>query len=715
MKRYLKAAICAAALALCAMPNAAWAADYYWNGGNEAELTTTKTLDSANNWCTDAKLTTAAEAAPGSGDTAHFTANSTAKVAGGTTFEAAIDVAAGISVTLKTESKNSTGTLSGTLTVAEGATVKLLAYNNTATTLTFTGKLLGTGTVNCAKQGSGSDTVNVSGADLSEFQGTLNADVAITLGAIAMNDGAITLSSSTSITLGGDITGSGFLRLNGATIKNTTGSTTRNISVPLEIVDDTVNTFDCGTGSTQTCRIQISAAMTGGGTLYCKARTAYSCVQFNYVPSDFTGKVYAWHNTAYSPIRFLSGATGVSNKTWDLSNSSWYLGTEQLGEGSDSNAISDSSSNGLFNGYTTGTYKFGALCAKWNNVTKNYLEIGSKDEDCTITGDSWNSSSTVTWVAPSATLTFGVSTSSCGTLTLNGDGKVLVKTKSPSYINVGSSVNGYFIFSSDNSDIATDIFKSFNSLSSALSLYADEAVNISVTEVKSDSYILSGKSFYKAGSGKITLSGAFTKLSTIRVLDGTLEFRSSTSGISYTHDSGTAGVTSTDDTEETYKYVYTFTPETPTTIAAADSNGIVSSGSITVPAYWIEAVAKLDAAASGLASTLVTDRSTGNGYSYLACYALGLDPADATSIPKVTITTDSSGNFVIGLDGVTLASNVSVTLSVKSTTDISDANSFVDYTEASESGSGVGTTFTITPSSVSNVEFFKIAIDISGV
>lgn len=135
-------------------------------------------------------------------------------------------------------------------------------------------------------------------------------------------------------------------------------------------------------------------------------------------------------------------------------------------------------------------------------------------------------------------------------------------------------------------------------------------------------------------------------------------------------------------------------------------NGTTADG-IFVPASWLETYSLTEATSEQLCA----DRTgAGNGYSYLACYALGLDPNDANSTPKVAITQDG-GNFVVSLAGVNVADNVSVALSVVSTTDLN--TDFASYTPSSTSGTGSSATFTISPSTVSNVEFFKIKIAIS--
>lgn len=140
---------------------------------------------------------------------------------------------------------------------------------------------------------------------------------------------------------------------------------------------------------------------------------------------------------------------------------------------------------------------------------------------------------------------------------------------------------------------------------------------------------------------------------------------------------------------------------TGTEIAIPDS-----TETIVIVSTWLSAYSLT----SKTAEELVEDRTDGNGYPYYACYALGLDPTDSTSVPSVTITTDESGNFVVSLTGATAASNVAIDLTLLSTTDLD-----TDFSEKSATGTGSGTaeTFTITPSTVSNAEYFKIKIGIS--
>lgn len=151
------------------------------------------------------------------------------------------------------------------------------------------------------------------------------------------------------------------------------------------------------------------------------------------------------------------------------------------------------------------------------------------------------------------------------------------------------------------------------------------------------------------------------------------------------------------------------------TYSLEDTSTDVTVDGITIPSAWITDKGLEDVAtAQGVTvAELLASGSTvkaTNDYNYFACYALGLTPTDEDSTPKVTISTDSNGNFVVGLDGCTLADGVSVDLKLLSSTDVTGT-----FTEKETTGDGTGTseTFTITPSSETTLEFFKVAIDIS--
>ena len=119
--------------------------------------------------------------------------------------------------------------------------------------------------------------------------------------------------------------------------------------------------------------------------------------------------------------------------------------------------------------------------------------------------------------------------------------------------------------------------------------------------------------------------------------------------------------------------------------------------------------------AGNIATALVADRTgTGNGLSYFASYALGLDPTDEEDVPLVDVQTDAEGNFIVTLkdkDGNTLdvANNVAVTLQMLSGTDPNDLTT----TTAATSGTGESASFTITPSEISGtVQYYRVQVNI---
>ena len=108
----------------------------------------------------------------------------------------------------------------------------------------------------------------------------------------------------------------------------------------------------------------------------------------------------------------------------------------------------------------------------------------------------------------------------------------------------------------------------------------------------------------------------------------------------------------------------------------------------------------------------------GNGLSYFASYALGLDPTDEDDKPTIKVETNSEGKFVVTLTDkegnvLDIADNVAVTLSVKtgatpeSVTGDGVAGEIVDG-----EGSAEGKSFVIDPSKVDSVKYYKVRIDI---
>lgn len=117
--------------------------------------------------------------------------------------------------------------------------------------------------------------------------------------------------------------------------------------------------------------------------------------------------------------------------------------------------------------------------------------------------------------------------------------------------------------------------------------------------------------------------------------------------------------------------------------------------------------------ATAVASTLIASRTEGNKLSYLASYALGLDPTDEEDKPLVDVQTDAEGKFIVTLknkDGNTLnvANNVAVKLTMKSGTSPDALNTTTEAT----TGTGESASFTITPSDVETVKYYKIQVNI---
>lgn len=435
-------------------------------------------------------------------------------------------------------------------------------------------------------------------------------------------------------------------------------------------------------------KINLYSTLSGNttSTLTAAASTnAYSCVDFYGDTSGFCGTVNAilWGSNLDTYIR-LQNAASINN-----ANSSWNIFT-----------TGDKAANSNRDPFqASGTYYFGALALKANGYAAGKtIVVGGRGEDSSLTGNFASAATTVvTWTDSTATLSQGAT--NLGTLNLTGGGYANI-TVAPASINFTSD-GGYLTIDDDNASSVAAIANAISTASAAVgfNVTAEDAVSATVTA----SALLSNCSFNKKGSGTLTLTGAFTSLGTINVSEGTLVVKTTTQ---LTKDAtengyvlGTAKCTETTE-DEGATYVYTFT------LAGVEVE-VDDGTTVRVPATWLETYDLT----SATASDLTDDRSDGNGYSYFACYALNLDPTAADSVPLATITSDSDGNFVVGLTGCgTIPDNVSITLSLISTTDIDD--DFAASTPTSTSGSGIDTTFTITPSTVSSGEFFKVKITI---
>lgn len=518
-------------------------------------------------------------------------------------------------------------------------------------------------------------TLNIKGSTLpSDFvletaEGSaITTDSAVAVGAITVN-GATTLSGP--LTMTGDISGSGKLTLSGATLYNTTASKTYTISAPLEIAADTDNTIDCGASGKTICRVTINSAMTGSGTLYCKSRSNFSCVQFQTVPSEFTGKVYGWANNIYSPIRLLKDdVSGMSGTTWDMSKSYWNICADECGEGTEGTACTSTDNNGFVNDATGLTFKFGALDAKMA-VDANEFVVGSNNGDSSITGD-WSAAELKK--EGTGTLTLGDGSKFKGIVIRSGGGKVVV-SGTIQVANYFSSETGTTLeipLSSESASVQ------MTGTSSAYKPTLKGTVNITTSgDISAGTYDLIT---WKSSSGDLStptwkLNGADLP----------------------------TGYTVTADTKNK-KYVLT--------VASSD----VTVDGITISSDWISEKGLSDVATQKgtTVDALLATNSTikaANGYNYFACYTLGLDPTDANSTPKVAIVQGANGTFTVSLGGVDLADGVAIDLKLLSTTDLNQ--DFAEKTaEVTTSGTGEDKKFAFNATSVTGCEFFKLQIDI---
>ena len=195
----------------------------------------------------------------------------------------------------------------------------------------------------------------------------------------------------------------------------------------------------------------------------------------------------------------------------------------------------------------------------------------------------------------------------------------------------------------------------------------------------------------KQGSQQLTVTGS--NFASYKLNNGTLVLPSETEAIA-TDVSGCSVVTAS---------APTYTLSTNGGVIAEDGDTC-----ILVSGEWLTS----NNLTGQTAEALTADRADGNGYSYLACYALGLDPTNPESVPLATYTPGTDGNLVVRLSGCgTIPDGVTIELKLLSATSIGADATFTEKETASV-GSGIAKTFTITPSAEMSCEYFKVGIDI---
>lgn len=229
----------------------------------------------------------------------------------------------------------------------------------------------------------------------------------------------------------------------------------------------------------------------------------------------------------------------------------------------------------------------------------------------------------------------------------------------------------------------------------------DYTVTIKMTGFSAGDGVVSPK-ITKKGSGELILSG-FNSVSfspTITVEDGTLVVETTRT------DWYTLGAFTKVEQDGT---TYTFSP-----------SAIAEEG-VTIPSDWIEEydlAALATAQGTTVEALLASDSAVTaeNGYNYFVCYALGLDPTDETSTPKIAAVA-SDGNLAFSLAGVSIPEGVTVTAQLKG----GDEPSLlvdIDGATATAVGSAEGTPTTSKPitidlAAISVVKYYKLSLDIS--
>ena len=260
---------------------------------------------------------------------------------------------------------------------------------------------------------------------------TIESDATITVSANEIISG-ITIASGKTLTLSsdsamfylnGDVTGDGTLRLSNVVIRNTNATTAAtksdykksvDITAPVDIPEGSTAAFQIYSASNDNgYYFYIKGKITGKGTLTggtISSQNAYSGFHVSSDASEFEGTIAITSHSSQSRNNSSIAAASSSAKATYLIFSDGNGGVQNSSACPFRTANSD--------------YVFGAATIDFLTTTAadNTFTIGALDTDSRLFGGQFGSRNTVTWVAPSATLT--LETSALQILAVTGGGTV---------------------------------------------------------------------------------------------------------------------------------------------------------------------------------------------------------------------------------------------------------------------------------------------------
>lgn len=310
---------------------------------------------------------------------------------------------------------------------------------------------------------------------------------------------------------------------------------------------------------------------------------------------------------------------------------------------------------------------------------------------------------------------------------MSGEGTFTLKDKS-------STVKGIAYFNCDMGGFGGTIATAYNSSNSYMRFYeaATNMANATVvlgTKGNSDASLCRDAATYVFGSldGKVKGGSAAVEIVT-GALDaedkniaasGTGSWRlvkkgkrkltvTGTDFAGYTLDNGTLATVSTAKRPVTTIAGCSVTGPVSKTWSLDTAGGtILESVGLLLPGEWISSHSLGEMSEAELTGPRV--RAPGcNGCSYLACYALGLDPDDETSVPVASVSVDGDGRPVLGLGDHAVPENVRLDFAILSSSD--PAGGFA----AQGGGAPQETSCAIEPSDIDGVRYYKLQISISG-
>ena len=510
---------------------------------------------------------------------------------------------------------------------------------------------------------------------------------------VAAGDGSVTL---------GAVSGSGTLKVTSGTltIDDFTSSVVNNAIIILS-QDHSVNETITGTGTIYADGVTLTVGNTdlatyagnvyvsNGGTAYINDGGHTSPFGTGTLTLAENSKIDCRKNISWGTQRFNCGieivgsGNVIHNNAQSYNNAYYNLQGPLTGTGAvefQDTTSNASGSKGIYlsgdNSNFAGTATFKTTCSNSYNpyVADKKHFSGFSTASAASAKASWATTSDSKYLGFGASGTFKL-----GTLNVPGTTTELGIGGSATILEIGaragetSTINGQVVARA--ATITKVGATSKLSLGSAFSMLTGSTINISEGTFETAATSFAGVNFTFANGTTMVAALAEESASTADV-----ELMRTTGTITLTGvqtvtlaNSTASGVTwilkaeqiDTDDDTEADTYV----------LYATSVGDIVVEG-VTITGDWLTAEGLTSATAEELAAARAAGADS-NGYSYLACYALGLDPTDADDKPNVSVSVDSSGNLVFKLvhpDGKEIESpdTVAVTATYKKYSSPSD-------------------------------------------